>query len=159
MLRHHRRFQQALEISEWMTWKMDRFISSEDFAIQMDFISNIHGLEEAEKYFNSIPEIMRTCKLYTALLNIYARNKCLEKAEVTMQKMRELGFIMRSLPFNIMLGLYAQLGRHEEIDILMQEMEELRINGNSNTFTYPIKSLWIEFLRRRNRESSNKDGG
>ncbi|GKU96472.1 hypothetical protein SLEP1_g9704 [Rubroshorea leprosula] len=77
---------------------------------------------------------MRSFQLYSALLHCYAQKECLEKAEATMQNMRELGFVKSPLSYNVMLKLYAQLGRHEKLDSLMQEMEEQGIDCHSVTF-------------------------
>ncbi|GLT86906.1 hypothetical protein SLE2022_050160 [Rubroshorea leprosula] len=77
---------------------------------------------------------MRSFQLYSALLHCYAQKECLEKAEATMQNMRELGFVKSPLSYNVMLKLYAQLGRHEKLDSLMQEMEEQGIDCHSFTF-------------------------
>ena len=53
-----------------------------------------------------------------------------------MQEMRDMGFV-KTLSYNVMLGLYSRLGKHEKLDNLMQEMEENGIGLDS--FTYCIR--------------------
>ncbi|KAB1209998.1 hypothetical protein CJ030_MR6G023547 [Morella rubra] len=77
------------------------------------------------------------CEVYGALLNCYVEHKSLDKAEATMKKMRELGFLKISLPYNVMLSLYSRMGKNEKLGILMQEMEEKGIE--LNVFTYSIR--------------------
>lgn len=133
-LRHTSRLEQALEMSEWMIDEMRQYISPEGISTQLELISKVHGLEQAEKYFNSIPEKIRPVELYSVLLNCYAKNKCLEKAEATMQKIRELGSVKSASTYNVMLELYAQLRRHDKVDIVIEEMEEKGINFDATTF-------------------------
>ncbi|KAJ0051356.1 hypothetical protein Pint_02235 [Pistacia integerrima] len=139
-LRKYRRFGQALQISEWMSEQRNHNLSNGDIAIRLDLISKVHGLEQAEKYFNSIPQDLRVSQLYGALLNCYAYNKSLEKAEEIMDKIRELGFAKTSLPYNVMLSLYAQLGKHEKLDIVMQEMEGKGVNFDKYTFNIRLNA-------------------
>ncbi|KAF5726385.1 hypothetical protein HS088_TW22G00063 [Tripterygium wilfordii] len=136
-LRKYRRFRHALEISEWMSDQRNHVLSTGDIAIRLDLISTVHGVELAEKYFDSIPETMRTFQVYGALLSCYARNRSLEKAEATMQRMREFELGKSSLTYNVMLNLYFRLGKHEKLDILMQEMTEMGIKWDK--FTYSIR--------------------
>lgn len=111
-----------------------------DIAIRLDLVSKVHGLEQAEKYFDSIPQGLRVSQVYGALLNCYAHNRSLEKAEEIMDKIRELGFAKTSLSYNVMLSLYAQLGKQEKLDILMQEMEEKGINFDKYTFNIRLNA-------------------
>ncbi|KAA8526392.1 hypothetical protein F0562_008405 [Nyssa sinensis] len=124
LLRKYRRFSHALQLSEWMSDRRSLDLLPGDVAVRLDLVSKVHGLEQAEKFFNSIPNTMRTYHVYGALLNCYAHEKSLEKAEAVMQKIRELGLLRISLSYNVMLNLYSKMGKHEKLDTLMQEMEE-----------------------------------
>ncbi|CBI21840.3 unnamed protein product, partial [Vitis vinifera] len=135
-LRTFKRYNHALEIYEWIRDKFYFDISPGDVAIQLDLISKVHGLEQAEKYFNETPNSLRSFQVYGALLNCYSQKKSLEKAEAIMQEMRDMGFV-KTLSYNVMLGLYSRLGKHEKLDNLMQEMEENGIGLDS--FTYCIR--------------------
>ncbi|XWS63403.1 hypothetical protein CRYUN_Cryun06bG0094000 [Craigia yunnanensis] len=131
--RRFRRFKHALEVSAWMTEEMNYDISIGDMALRLDLISKVHGVDQAEKYFDSLPDTMRTFKVYGALLNCYAHNRCLEKAEDTMQNMRELGFLINAISYNVMLNLYRQLRKYEKLDVVMQEMKEKGIKHDAFT--------------------------
>ncbi|XWS54191.1 hypothetical protein CRYUN_Cryun10bG0068500 [Craigia yunnanensis] len=132
-LRSFRRFKHALQVSEWMSEEMNYDISVGEMAVRLDLISKVHSVDQAEKYFDSLPDTMRTFQVYGALLNCYAHNKFLEKAEATMQNMRELGFPIKAISYNVMLNLYRHLGKYEKLDVLMQEMEEKGIKHDAFT--------------------------
>ncbi|EEF44444.1 pentatricopeptide repeat-containing protein At2g20710, mitochondrial [Ricinus communis] len=136
-LRKYRRFTHALQVSEWMTDKKGCSLLPGDVAVRLDLISKVHGLVKAEEYFNSIPDTSRDRQVYGALLNCCAHSKLLGKAEATMQKMKDLGFVKNSLSYNVMLSLYSHMGNYEKLDPLVQEMEE---NGIScDRITYCIR--------------------
>ncbi|KAL3574415.1 hypothetical protein D5086_025028 [Populus alba] len=133
LFRRHRRFSHALQISQWMSDERGSEQSPGDFAVRLDLISKVHGLEQAEEYYNSIPDHLRGTQVYGALLNCYAHKRHLEKAEATMQKMRELGLV-QTLSYNVMLSLYSHMGRYEKLEALVKEMEEKGVNSDIYTF-------------------------
>ncbi|BBG99497.1 Tetratricopeptide repeat-like superfamily protein [Prunus dulcis] len=133
MLRKYRRYSHALQISEWMSDARNYDLSHGDIAIRLDLISKVCGLEQAEMYFNSLPDPLRNFKVYGALLFCSVEHKSLEKAENLFEKMKELGYVKGPLPYNVMLTLYSQLGQHEKLDILVKEMEEKVIDYDSFT--------------------------
>lgn len=139
-LRKFRRYSQALQIFEWVSDQRHHDLSPGEIAIRLDLISKVHGLEEAEKYFDSIPNTLRVYQVYGALLNCYAENKSLDKAEATMQKMRELGFLKTSLSFNVMLNLYSRMGKTEKLHVLTKEMEEMGIDWDMFTFNIRLNA-------------------
>ncbi|KAL5793791.1 hypothetical protein ACOSP7_002385 [Xanthoceras sorbifolium] len=139
-LRKYRRCGHALQVSEWMSDQRNHSLSPGDIAIRLDLISKVRGLEQAEIYFDSIPESSRVLQVYGALLNCYAAHKSLEKAEALMQKMREFGFLKTSLSYNVMLNLYFQLGKLENLDILLQEMEQNGIKHDRFTFNIRLNA-------------------
>ncbi|XP_074282196.1 pentatricopeptide repeat-containing protein At2g20710, mitochondrial-like [Silene latifolia] len=133
-LRHYRRYNHALQVSEWMSEKRATLVTAADLAIRLNLMAKVHGIEEVENYFNSTPEEMRTLEVYTALLNCFSQAKCVEKSECVMQKVRELGFTLNTTPYNVMLGLYSQTGDREKLDALLAEMEAKKIKFDN--FTY-----------------------
>ncbi|KAK1554281.1 hypothetical protein Q3G72_010050 [Acer saccharum] len=136
-LRSYKRFAHALQMSMWMTDKQSFLPSASDAAVRLDLISKIQGIEQAENYFNSIPEKLRALPTYTALLNCYAYARNVEKAESTMDKIRELGLAKQPMAYNILLGLYHRTGNYEKLVSLMHEMEEDGIGWDR--FTYGIR--------------------
>lgn len=117
-----------------MSDERNHVLSSGDIAVRLDLISKVHGLDEAEKYFASIPDSSNGYQTYGALLNCYAEKKYFEKAEAIFKKMGELDFVKNPLPYNVMLKLYSQVGKHEKLDNLMQEMERNSIKCDKFTF-------------------------
>ncbi|XP_020535876.1 pentatricopeptide repeat-containing protein At2g20710, mitochondrial isoform X2 [Jatropha curcas] len=110
-------------------------LSPGDAAVQLDLISKVYGIEEAEKYFSGIPENSISYVVYCALLNCYVHPKHLEKAEALIEKMNELGFIKSSPSYNLILNLYSRMGKYEKLDGLLQEMQEKGITSDLFTVT------------------------
>ncbi|KAH7836515.1 hypothetical protein Vadar_002302 [Vaccinium darrowii] len=140
----YRRFQHALEISQWMTDKRYIPLSQVDVASRLRLILRVHGLEQAEKYFNNLPQQLKGFEVYTALLRCYASEKSLEKAESVMQKLRDMGFARTPWCYNILLNLYYHVGSKEKFDVLMREMEEKGFY-NDNTFTIRLNAYAASF--------------
>ncbi|GFP80930.1 pentatricopeptide repeat-containing protein at2g20710 mitochondrial [Phtheirospermum japonicum] len=104
--------------------------------IHLDLISKVHGLKQAEDYFNSLDNSLLVSPVYGALLNCYANAKALEKAEAVMDKIRNLNSCC-NLYYNTMLSLYSRTGNHDRLESLIQEMENKGIAFDE--FTYNIR--------------------
>ncbi|CAE5958685.1 unnamed protein product [Arabidopsis arenosa] len=131
---------QALQVSEWMSKEKICNLIPEDFAARLHLIENVVGLEEAEKFFESIPKNARDDSVYTTLLNSYARSdKTLCKAEATFQKMRELGLLSRPSPYNAMMSLYSALKDREKVEELLREMKDNDVEADSITVNNVLK--------------------
>ncbi|KAJ9562907.1 hypothetical protein OSB04_008067 [Centaurea solstitialis] len=91
VLRNHNRYTHALQLSEWMTNRSLLDQSPGNIAVHLDLVSRVHGLKQAEKIFDTIPDSLKNFKVYGTLLNCYTFKKSLEKAEATMEKMKQLG--------------------------------------------------------------------
>ncbi|XP_059285029.1 pentatricopeptide repeat-containing protein At2g20710, mitochondrial-like [Lycium ferocissimum] len=128
-----RRYERALQIYEWIKNSKHFDILAGDVAVQLDLISKAHGLKAAETYFNSIPDDLRTYQVYAALLNCYADAKVLNKAEDTMQKLKELGYA-GTVAYNVMLTLYSKMGDVEKLHSLVLEMEDKGIAADVITY-------------------------
>ncbi|RWR72150.1 pentatricopeptide repeat-containing protein, mitochondrial [Cinnamomum micranthum f. kanehirae] len=139
-LRKRRRFSQALEVSEWMSNRGICELSTGDHAIRLDLIGKVRGLDSAESYFNSLNEEERTDKIYSALLNCYVRERLSEKSVSHMQKMKEMGFVSTSLPYNNLMSLYTVVGQHEKVPDLLNEMKENGILPNNFSYRVCINS-------------------
>ncbi|KAF4356455.1 hypothetical protein G4B88_027640 [Cannabis sativa] len=141
-LRKYRRYTQALQVSEWMS-EANFGPSSGDIAIRLDLISKVYGLERAEEYFYSIPESSRINKIHGSLLNCYAENKSLEKAEDHFQKMKEMDFIETALTYNVMLSLYSRMGKHDKLKSLIQEMKQNGIEFDKFTLNIQLNACAV----------------
>ncbi|ESQ34058.1 hypothetical protein EUTSA_v10009907mg, partial [Eutrema salsugineum] len=128
-LRDSNQFSKALQVSEWMGEKKVCNLYSEDYAARLYLTENVLGLEEAEKFFENIPENMKDYSVYATLLSSYAKSdKNLGKAEATFKKMRELGLLLKPSPFNSMLSLYSNKKMAKKI---LREMEENNVDPDS----------------------------
>ncbi|KAK9921563.1 hypothetical protein M0R45_030068 [Rubus argutus] len=136
-LKHFNRLNHALQVSMWMSDKRYFELSPSDVAVRLDLIAKVHGLEQAESYFNNIPKPLKVLGVYLALLNCYADAKLVEKAEATMQKIRDLGLARTSLAYNNLLNLYQQTRNRDKLDALVNEMEAKGIRCDK--FTYGIR--------------------
>ncbi|KAK1567045.1 hypothetical protein Q3G72_007511 [Acer saccharum] len=122
-----KRFHHALEICQWMTDRRCLALSSKDVALRLDLIHRIHGIEDAEKYFNNVSNDLKTFNVYRALLSLYVQEASVERAEAIMLKMREMGLATSPFPYNMLINLYIKTGDSDKIDKLMQEMNEKAI--------------------------------
>lgn len=139
-LRVYKRFNHALEISQWMSDKRYIILSCGDIATRMNLIFRVHGLEQVENYFNNIPTNMKGFTVYTALLNCYAHEKSVEKAEIVMQRMKDMGLVRGQLSYNIMINLYYKIEAYEKLDALMLEMEEKGIYFDQYTLSIRLSA-------------------
>ncbi|XP_034224982.1 pentatricopeptide repeat-containing protein At2g20710, mitochondrial-like [Prunus dulcis] len=133
-LRQFKYYKHALELSMWMTDKRYFSLMKADVAIRLDLISKVHGIEQAENYFENIPKQLKALEVYCTLLNCYAHVKLVEKAEATMQKMRDLGFARTPLVYNALLNLYYKTGNTDKFDVLLNVMEESGISCDRCTY-------------------------
>lgn len=122
---------------------MNHMLRIGDLAIRLTLISKVHGLEQAESYFDGLPDSSRDFKIYCSLLNCYAAHKSLEKAEQVMQKLRELRGLKSSVPYNVMLKLYFDLGEFEKFDLLVKEMEQSGIAHDKITFNTRLNACGL----------------
>ncbi|XP_047330452.1 pentatricopeptide repeat-containing protein At2g20710, mitochondrial-like [Impatiens glandulifera] len=141
LLRKYRRYGHALQVLDWIRKEKHFELSAAEYAVRLDIMSKLHGPEQAENYFdNDIPLSFKGLAVYGSLLNCYAHAKLVDKAETLMQKMRELGYLENSLPYNVMMTLYSSLGKHENLDLLLKEMEEKGIRFSKFTFTIRLNA-------------------
>ncbi|KAK1437973.1 hypothetical protein QVD17_03774 [Tagetes erecta] len=131
-LRKFNRYTHALQISEWMAKKRSKLVPA-GVAVHLDLVSKVQGVEQAEKYFDSVPDDVKSLQVYGALLNCYATTKSVEKAEALAEKMKQMG-MMTTLSYNSLLNLYKKTGDIEKLDKIYQEMVELGVPCDKPTF-------------------------
>ncbi|CAH8253733.1 unnamed protein product [Arabidopsis lyrata] len=102
---------------------------------RLHLIDNVLGLEEAEKFFETIPQDKRDdSDLYTTILSFYTRSaKTLEKAELIFHKMRKLGYLSKPCPFNHMMSLYNQIGKRDMVHQILSQMEKNNAKSDNRT--------------------------
>ncbi|KAL1217153.1 Pentatricopeptide repeat-containing protein [Cardamine amara subsp. amara] len=124
-LRKYKRPNQALEVYDWMNNRGERFrLSASDAAIQLDLIGKVRGISDAEEFFLRLPENFKDRRVYGSLLNAYVRDKSREKAEALLNTMREKGYALHPLPFNVMMTLYMNLREYDKVDAMVFEMKQ-----------------------------------
>ncbi|KAJ0471655.1 putative tetratricopeptide-like helical domain superfamily [Helianthus annuus] len=136
-LRKLKRYKHALEVCEWMTLQQDIKLQEGDYAVHLDLIAKIRGINSAEKFFEDLPSKMKGQPTCTALLHVYVQHKDSSKAEALTEKMSECGFLKCPLPFNHMMSLYISNG---QFDRVFETLNELKKNTSPDIVTY---NLWL----------------
>lgn len=133
------RYKHALEVSEWMVSHEEFQLSDSDYAVRIDLMTKVFGIDAAERYFERLPPSAKTSETYTALLHSYARLKLTEKAEELYKKMtKEANLSLSAITYNELMTLYMSVGHLEKVPRIIEEMK--RQNIAPDLFTY---NLWI----------------
>ena len=133
-----------MQICEWMTLQKDIKLLPGDYAVHLDLIAKVRGLNSAEKFFEDLPDQMTSQPTCTALLHVYVQDKKSAKAEALMEKMSECGFLKNSLPYNHMLTLYISNGQLEKVPGVIHELKK---NTSPDVVTY---NLWLKVCASQN---------
>lgn len=115
-----------------------------DFAVHLDLIAKLRGLNSAEKFFEDLPENMRIETTLSALLHTYVQYRVYDKAEALMTKMSECGYVKCPLPYNHLMTMYIDVGNYEKIPEII---EVLKKNTKPDTVTY---NLWLTMCQSLN---------
>ncbi|XP_071738250.1 pentatricopeptide repeat-containing protein At4g02820, mitochondrial [Rutidosis leptorrhynchoides] len=134
-LRKLKRYKHALEICEWMTLQQDIKLVEGDYAVHLDLIAKIRGINSAEKFFLDLPDRMKGQSTCTALLHTYVQHKDSSKAEALMDKISECGFVKYPLPFNHMMSLYISNGQFEKVTKIFKDLQN---NTSPDIVTYNL---------------------
>ncbi|KAK6917540.1 Pentatricopeptide repeat, partial [Dillenia turbinata] len=134
---YFKRFKHALEISEWMCNKQCIAPSQSDVAARLNLIYKVYGPKMAEEYFTNIPNVLKGFPVYSALLECYAREKCVKKAEALMEEIRDMGVPRMPYVYNHMMNLYYQTRKYEKLEDMVHEMEVRAISYDR--YTYAIR--------------------
>jgi pentatricopeptide repeat protein len=124
-----------------MTERQDRFFFTvSDMAIQLDLIAKVRGVSHAEKYFKELPNTMKGKRTYGSLLNVYAQAMLKEKTEETFEQMSQKGITSDTLPCNVLMNFYVDVGEPDEVSAIIDEMKERNIAFDVCTYNIWIKS-------------------
>ncbi|KAJ0011449.1 hypothetical protein Pint_33401 [Pistacia integerrima] len=137
-LRKSQRYKHALEISEWMVTHEEFALSDSDYAIRIDLMTKVFGIDAAERYFEGLPLSANTSETCTALLHSYAGAKLTEKAEKFYEIIKESNLSFNALMYNEMMTLYMSVGQVEKVALVVEDLK--RKNVVPDIFTY---NLWI----------------
>ncbi|KAE9614456.1 putative tetratricopeptide-like helical domain-containing protein [Lupinus albus] len=139
-LRHRNLYNPALKLSD-TTAKRNMIKTVSDQAIHLDLIAKARGIAAAEKYFVNLPESAKNHLCYGALLNCYCKELMAGKAEGVMEKMKELGLPLTSMPYNSLMTLYTKVGQPEKIESIIQEMKSTNVVLDSYTYNVWMRAL------------------
>ncbi|KAJ0077835.1 hypothetical protein Patl1_37149 [Pistacia atlantica] len=127
-----------LVISEWMVTHEELALSDSDYAIRIDLMTKVFGIDAAERYFEGLPLPANTSETCTALLHSYAGAKLTEKAEKFYERIKESNLSFNALMYNEMMTLYMSVGQVEKVALVVEDLK--RKNVVPDIFTY---NLWI----------------
>lgn len=127
-----------LQISEWMVSHEEYQISDSDYAIRINLMTQVFGIDAAERYFERLPSSAKTSETYTALLHSYAGQKLIEKAEELYERIKGSNLSLTAITYNELMTLYISVGQLEKVPLIVQEMKLQ--NVAPDLFTY---NLWV----------------
>ncbi|GAB4853234.1 hypothetical protein Ancab_017423 [Ancistrocladus abbreviatus] len=137
-LRKSHRYKHALEVSEWMVSRDEFKLSDSDYAVRIDLMTKVFGIDAAERYFEGLPDDAKTNETYTALLHSYAGAKLTDKAEELYGRIRDSGLSFHVITYNEMMTLYMSVGQVEKVSSVVEELKRQKIAPD--LFTY---NLWV----------------
>ncbi|XP_015893481.3 pentatricopeptide repeat-containing protein At5g09450, mitochondrial [Ziziphus jujuba] len=137
-LRKSQRYKHALEISEWMVAHNNSELSDSDYAIRIDLMTKVFGIDAAEHYFEGLPLTAKTTETYTALLHSYAGAKLTDKAEKLYERIKDSNLGFSALTYNEMMTMYLSVGQVEKVSFVVEELKRKKVAPD--IFTY---NLWI----------------
>uniref|UniRef100_A0A803P4R5 Pentatricopeptide repeat-containing protein n=1 Tax=Cannabis sativa TaxID=3483 RepID=A0A803P4R5_CANSA len=132
------------QICEWMREQKDIKLLAGDYAVHLDLIAKVRGIDSAEKFFEDLPEGMSDHFTCTALLHTYVKNNLYDKAEALMERMSECGLLNNPLPYNHMMSLYISNGQLEKVPGIIQELKR---NTTPDVVTH---NLWLTVCASQN---------
>lgn len=137
-LRKSHRYKHALEITEWMVSHEEFELSDTDYAVHIDLMTKIFGIDAAERYFEGLPHVAKTAETYTALLHSYASAKFTDKAEELFQCIKDSGLPLSAITYNEMMTLYTSVGQLEKVPSVVEDLKRQKVAPD--LFTY---NLWV----------------
>ncbi|KAL9272225.1 Pentatricopeptide repeat-containing protein [Drosera capensis] len=133
--RKRKMYARALQLSEWVEVNEGMELSERDYAVRLDLIGKVRGLQKAENYIESIPKEFRSGVVHRTLLASYVSTFNVKKAEEVFNKMKDLGFPITAFACNQLLLLYKRTDKKKLADVLLlMEKEDIK----PTAFTYNI---------------------
>ncbi|KAE8812175.1 Pentatricopeptide repeat-containing protein [Hordeum vulgare] len=138
-LRKFKRNACALELMEWMEARGAKLTPGHQ-ALRLDLVSKVHGIQAAEEYFWSLPDILKSRKACSCLLNCYGEHMMACKGLEFYEKMKATNIVPNTLVYNSLMALYKKAGQPEKIPSTFEEMRERGITANSFTYFTLVES-------------------
>ncbi|XP_072150357.1 LOW QUALITY PROTEIN: pentatricopeptide repeat-containing protein At4g01990, mitochondrial-like [Setaria viridis] len=132
----------ALELMDWMEARGAE-LGLIHHTLRLDLISKVHGIQAAEEYFWSLPDMFKSKKTYACLLNCYSAHGMEDQGLELYEKMKALNFVPDTLMYNSLMALYQKAGQPEKILTTFEEMRESGIMADKFTYFTLIESYII----------------
>lgn len=113
-------------------------LSESDYAVRIELMTQVFGIDAAERYFEGLPSIAKTSEAYTALLHCYARSKLIGKAEDLYERIKATNLSLDAITYNELMTLYMSVGQLEKVPLIVQDMKRQTVAPD--LFTY---NLWV----------------
>ncbi|KAL2934906.1 hypothetical protein RDABS01_018025 [Bienertia sinuspersici] len=129
-------YQQCFEILEWMD---KGEIDYPNYALRLHIIYKVKGIEEAEKYFDSLRPDSKRRFTYGTLLHCYCSEKMTDKALALFKKMDEMSFAKNDMAYGNLMYLYMKVNQPEKVPALVEEMKRRNIRLSSLCY-----QIWVQ---------------
>ncbi|XBI44850.1 hypothetical protein VPH35_109454 [Triticum aestivum] len=129
----------ALELLDWMEAHGAK-LRLGHHALRLDLISKVRGIQAAEEYFWSLPDICKSVKTYSCLLNCYGKHGLAYKGLELYEKMKAKNIVPDKLVYNNLMILYQKAGQPEKIQSTFEEMRGSGVSANKFTYFTLIES-------------------
>ncbi|XBH61091.1 hypothetical protein VPH35_115593 [Triticum aestivum] len=120
----------ALELLDWMEARGAN-LSPGHQAVRLDLVSKVHGIQAAEEYFWSLPDISKSVKTYSCLLNCYGEHGLAYKGLELYEKMKAKNMVPDKLVYNHLMKLYQKACQPEKVRSTFEEMRESELFGKA----------------------------
>lgn len=105
-----------------------------EHGLHLNILCKVKGIDEAEKFFDSLPPGVKKGFLYGALLNCYCSNKMTDKALAIFEKMDEMKYASNDVAFSNLMCLYMKVEQPEKVPPLIEEMKRRNIPLSSISY-------------------------
>ncbi|XP_037453140.1 pentatricopeptide repeat-containing protein At4g01990, mitochondrial-like [Triticum dicoccoides] len=129
----------ALELLDWIEARGANLTPGHQ-AVRLDLISKVHGIQAAEEYFWSLPDISKSLKTYSCLLNCYGNHGLAYKGLELYEKMKAKKIVPDKLVYNRLMKLYQKAGQPEKVLSTFEQMRESGISADKFTYFTLIES-------------------
>ncbi|KQJ99191.1 pentatricopeptide repeat-containing protein At4g01990, mitochondrial [Brachypodium distachyon] len=140
-LRSYRHYKRALELMDWMEAR-GASLQLGHHAVRLGLVCKVNGLEAAEEYFWSLPEMFKSIKTYSSLLNCYAEHRKADKGLELFEKMKAMNITPSTLVYNNLMDLYLKTDQPEKIPTTFEQMRENHVRTDSFTY-YMLTQSYI----------------
>ncbi|MCO5601844.1 hypothetical protein L7F22_055969 [Adiantum nelumboides] len=134
ILRKHRKYWRALEVSDWVMREKPFELNDMDFGVRVELIAKLQGANKAADYFATIPKVFQTSMVYSILLTAYVEQNKEREAVNLLKQVEKLGLDQRTYMYNQLLYLYKKNGLMAGVLEVLKNMEEKNVQPDIYTY-------------------------